>query len=157
MARRVLIPLLALLLLLGTASVALGKPSERFDDERGIELISGNGRTTIALRGAVIGSVGSGWVWVTDLPGGAETDIFVAGDEDSYQIDAADDRLPWRRHPLPRLPGQVARQHQGRGHQRERGRYRVRRPRRQQRRYSRVAGGPERRWPEEWKTIKLGP
>ena len=48
MARRVLIPLLALLLLLGTASVALGKPSERFDDERGIELISGNGRTTIA-------------------------------------------------------------------------------------------------------------
>ena len=59
MARRVLIPLLALLLLLGTASVALGKPSERFDDERGIELISGNGRTTIALRGAVIGSVGS--------------------------------------------------------------------------------------------------
>ena len=35
----------------------------------------------------MIGSVGSGWVWVTDLPGGAETDIFVAGDEDSYQID----------------------------------------------------------------------
>ena len=26
-------------------------------------------------------------MWVTDLPGGAETDIFVAGDEDSYQID----------------------------------------------------------------------
>ena len=35
----------------------------------------------------MIGTVGSGWVWVTDLPGGAETNIFVAGDEDSYQID----------------------------------------------------------------------
>lgn len=156
MARRVLIPLLALLLLLGTASVALGKPSERFDDERGIELISGNGRTTIALRGAVIGSVGSGWVWVTDLPGGAETDIFVAGDEDSYQIDTqttayrGDDlrfrvfRGKWR----VRIRGvDIDVSAVGTGFVGIAGRSGL----------YRVAGGPERRWPEEWKTIKLGP
>jgi hypothetical protein len=156
MARRLLIPLLVLVLLLGTASVAAARPGTRFDDERGIELVDGTGRTTIALKGALIGSVGSGWVWVTDLPGGADTDIFVAGDEDSYQVSAQTTayrgenlrfrvfRGKWR----VRIRGvdiDVSAVGNGSvGLAGTRGRYAV-------------AGGPFRAWPEEWKTIKLGP
>lgn len=155
MARRVLTPLLALVLLLGTATLASAKPNLRLDEGTGLELSGGNGRTTVALRGAVIGTVGSGWVWVTDLPGGAETNIVVAGDEDSFQLDTQTTayrgdnirfrvfRGKWR----VRVRGteiNVSAVGTGWFGIAGRGRYQI-------------EGGPERRWPDVWKTIKLGP
>ena len=88
MARRVLIPLLALAppsrdgdRCLGEAERALrrGQRHRAHQRKRAYDDRSPRRRDRI---------VGSGWVWVTDLPGGAETNIFVAGDEDSFQIDA---------------------------------------------------------------------
>ncbi len=154
MARRLLIPLLVLAFLLGTATVASARPVLRSDQENGIELVDGNGRTTIGLRGALIGSVGSGTVWVTDLPGKVETDIVVIGDDDSYQLDNQTTvyqgtglrfrvfRGRWR----VRIRGSdinVSAVGTGTVSLAGRGRYSV-------------AGGPYHYWTDVWKTVKLG-
>jgi hypothetical protein len=153
-ARRILIPLVALAFLLGTATVAAARPALKTDQENGVELASGNGRTTIGLRGALIGSVGNGWVWVTDLPGKVETDIFVVGDDESYQIDPQTTvyhgdnirlrvfRGRWR----VRIKGSdinVSAVGDGFFGIAGRGRFSI-------------AGGPSRAWPQEWRTFKLG-
>ncbi len=153
-ARRILIPLIALAVFLGTATVAAARPVIRTDKDNGIELVDGNGRTTIGLRGALIGSVGNGWVWVTDLPGKVETDIFVVGDDESFQIDAQTTvyhgdnirfrvfRGRWR----VRIKGNdinVSAVGDGTVGLAGKGRYSV-------------AGGPYRPWPLEWRTFRLG-
>jgi hypothetical protein len=154
MARRLVLCTAVLALLLGWASTAGARPLLRADQENGIELADGTGRTTIVLRGALIGSIGSGTVWVTDLPDRADTDIFVAGDDESYQLDPRTTvykgdnirfrvfRGRWR----VRIKGtdiNLSAVGTGTVGLAGRGRYSL-------------AGGPYRPWTLDWKTFKLG-
>jgi len=154
MGRSLVLLLTVLAIVLATASTAAARPVLRTDQENGIELADGSGRTTIVLRGAMIGSVGSGTVWVTDLPDKTTTDIFVAGDDESYALTLRttvykgnDIRLRvfrgrWR----VRIKGSginLSAVGNGTVGLAGRGRYSL-------------AGGPYRSWTADWRTFKLG-
>jgi hypothetical protein len=87
--RLVPLSILALLAVLVTASVSSARVAhESRAQENAIELVDGTGSATFTMRGALIGSLDKGRITITDLPGGASTDILVQNAATVRQEDA---------------------------------------------------------------------
>jgi hypothetical protein len=153
---RSLITLVTLLVAFAATTVAAAAPTAplRELEDTDLELVDGNGKVRVALRGALIGSVAKGSVTITDLPGGVETEVLVQGEEASWELDpgvtryAGDDlrfrvfRGRWRVEMqgsgiFTSIVGAGSIGFSGEG------------------RYS-LAGGPYHNWPSVWTTLKLG-
>jgi hypothetical protein len=85
-AARWLIAFVTLVVALAATAAAPAAPDRGLDDTD-LELLDGNGKVRVALRGALIGSVAKGSVTITDLPGGVETEVLVQGEEASWELD----------------------------------------------------------------------
>jgi hypothetical protein len=154
MRRTLLIGLLALTVTLVSVTAASAQFERGFTDSD-LELIEGNGRVNVTLRGALIGSVqGAGTLTITDYPGGVETEVLVLNETTSWELDPDTTvyvgenlrfrvfRGKWRVRMqgsgiFTSLVGVGSIGFVGEG------------------RYS-LGGAPYRPWPTEWTTLKLG-
>jgi hypothetical protein len=81
--RRLVLPLTLAALVVAASASALPSSltSTRVRGSEGLELSAGRGYAVLADRGAVIGNVRSGWIRITNIPGGGDPSGRVRGCE----------------------------------------------------------------------------